>query len=50
MEFVTETISEWFFKKKSEGVNFGISGKIASLHKIEPLTWFYKVSYCDYSP
>ena len=49
MEFVTETISEWFLKKRLEVVNYGISGKIASLHKIEPPTWFYKVSYYNNS-
>ena len=49
MEFVPETISEWFMKKKLEVVIYGLLGRIASLHKIEPPTWFYKVFYFNNS-
>ena len=49
MEFVPETISEWFMKKKLEVVIYVLLGRIASLHKIEPPTWFYKVSYYNNS-
>ena len=49
MEFVPETISEWFMKKKLEVVIYVLLRRIASLHKIEPPTWFYKVSYYNNS-
>ena len=49
MEFVPETISEWFMKKKLEVVIYGLLGGSASLHKIGPPTWFYKVSYYNNS-
>ena len=49
MEFVPETISEWFMKKKLEVVIYRLLGRIASLHEIEPQTWFYKVSYYNNS-
>jgi hypothetical protein len=49
MEFVPETISERFMKKRLEVVIYGLLGGIASLHKIRPPTWFYKVSYYNNS-
>ena len=49
MEFVPETISERFMKKRLEVVIYGLLGGIASLHKIGPPTWFDKVFYYNNS-
>ena len=49
MEFVPETISEWFMKKRLEVVIYGLLGGIASLHKIGPPTRFYEVSHYNNS-
>ena len=49
MEFDPELILEWFMKKKLKLVIYGLFWKIASLHKIGPPTWFYKVSYYNNS-